>query len=129
MGDVNGGTIPGTPRMLMECAGNLVAAGVAGSVRLIPALTTDAALWWHQPIDLLYIDADHREASVRADLTTWTPHVRAGGIVAGDDYDNPMYPGVTKAWNDFERERGRTFERYATPQTTPPGMRLIYGVW
>lgn len=128
MGDVNGGTIPGRPSMLLECAANIIAAGVAASVRLIPALTVDAASWWPGRVDFLYIDADHREASVRLDLTTWWPKLRPGGLIAGDDYDNPLYPGVTKAWNDFERVRGWTLERYATPHTNPPGMRLIYGV-
>src|SRR5262245_25403200 len=38
-----GGTVIGAPQMLFECATNLVATGVAPSVRLVPALTTAAA--------------------------------------------------------------------------------------
>ena len=57
----------------------------------------------------------------------WWPHLRAGGLIAGDDYDNPMYPGVVTAWDAFERDQAQHFERFATPNTTPPGMRLIYG--
>lgn len=127
MGDVNGGTAPGIPKMLTECAGNIAAAGVAGTVRLIPALTTEAAKWWRQPIDFLYIDADHQYASVKADLAAWAPHVRPGGLIAGDDYDNPMYAGVAQAWDEFEQASGMVLERFATPATVPPGMRLIYG--
>jgi predicted O-methyltransferase YrrM len=130
-GDVNGsrgGTVPGPCKMLAECAANLVHAQVSSSVRLIPARTDAAAPRWRGPIDFLYVDADHTDASVYSDLTLWWPHLAAGGLIAGDDYDNPMYPGVVTAWDRFEHEQGQHFERVATPHTHPPGMRLIYGV-
>jgi predicted O-methyltransferase YrrM len=129
-GQVNGsrgGTLPVKPAMVLECASNLVAAGVAARTRLIVAPTEAAAAAWSGPIDFLYIDADHTEASVRADLEAWWPHLRPGGLIAGDDYDNPMYPGVKAAWDAFEAARGQAFERFATPHTNPPGMRLIWG--
>lgn len=127
MGDVNGGIMPGPPSMLAECAWNLIAAGVAGSIRLIPALTIEAAAWWCDPIDFLYIDADHTYGSVLADLKAWTPHVKPDGFMAGDDYGNPMYPGVQQAWDEFEAANGLTFDRIPTPNTEPPGMQLIIG--
>lgn len=37
-------------------------------------------------LDFVYIDADHRYASVRADIAAWLPKIRAGGIMAGHDY-------------------------------------------
>lgn len=130
-GDVNGswGTRPGHPGMLAECAGNIVAAGVAANVRFIAAPTTEAARCWSgSPIEALYIDADHSYESTLADLRAWWPHLRVGGFIAGDDYLNPMYPGVEKAWCEFEREAGQSFARFATPNTEPPGMELICGV-
>jgi predicted O-methyltransferase YrrM len=130
-GQVNGskaGTIPGKPAMLVECATNLLAAGVAPAVRLIPTRTDAAASLWSIPIDFLYVDADHAKPSVRSDLDLWWPHLKVGGLVAGDDYDNPMYPGVREAWDEFEQAQGQRFERFATPNTNPPGMRLVYGV-
>lgn len=36
--------------------------------------------------DWIYIDGDHSEAAVRADLELAWRKVRAGGIIAGDDY-------------------------------------------
>lgn len=36
-------------------------------------------------IDLLFIDGDHSYAGCKADITIWTPHVRAGGRVAFHD--------------------------------------------
>lgn len=126
-GEVNGGTAIASPAMLAECAHNLVAAGVSSSIRLIPALTVDAALWWHGPIDFLYVDADHSYASTLADIEQWVKHVRPGGLIAGDDYDNPLYPGVKQAWDHWEELSDVRLARYATPNTNPLGMKLVYG--
>lgn len=124
-GDVNEADVKTAPWMLVSCARNLVAAGVSASVRLIPALTADAAACWQGPIDYLYVDADHSEESVLADLRAWVPHLRTGGLIIGDDYGSDLYPGVKSAWDIFEREQGLSFERYAPPY--PHGIQLIYG--
>merc|ERR1712003_19845 len=39
-----------------------------------------------EPFDLIFVDADHSEEGVVADLAAWIPRVRPGGIVAGHDY-------------------------------------------
>ncbi len=54
-----------------------------------------------QSVDFVYIDADHRYASVVADLGAWTDKVRDGGILAGHDYDNPDLPDVQHAVDGF----------------------------
>lgn len=126
-GGVNGGRVPHVPKMLMETGNNISVAGVANRIRLIVTTTRDAAAGWRGPIDFLYVDADHTEEAVTSDLGDWWPHVRPGGLVAGDDYDNPMYPGVTRAWDLFGENIGQEFQRFSTPNTNPPGMRLIYG--
>jgi predicted O-methyltransferase YrrM len=129
-GELNddGGSPAGrSPLMLLSCARAMVEAGVSASVRLIPAMTVDAAQCWTQPIDFLYVDADHGYDAVRADLAAWVPHVKPGGLIAGDDYDHPRYPGVKTAWDAFERDHRIALTRY---QSTPPvagGVQLIYG--
>lgn len=37
-------------------------------------------------LDFVYIDANHEYSSVKQDIELWTPKVRIGGTVAGDDY-------------------------------------------
>lgn len=37
-------------------------------------------------LDFVYVDGNHRQTWVTADLEAWAPKVRAGGIVAGHDY-------------------------------------------
>lgn len=97
----------GEPRMLDEWQRNIAAAGVKDAVDVIVGRTVEvAALWAGGPIDYLYVDADHTFESVTADLVAWWPHVRLGGVVAGDDYQNPPYDGCTAAWDQFDREVG-----------------------
>lgn len=114
------------PDMIGDIAHNIVVAGVSASIRLVIAPTVDAAKWWTDPIDFLYVDADHSYQAVMADLEAWTPHVKPGGLIAGDDYGNVNFPGVRMAWNHFAFERGLTLQRSVTPGTDQ-GMELVYG--
>lgn len=78
-------------------------------------------------IDCLYIDADHEESSVLEDLESWWPHLRVGALVMGDDYDNPMFPGVTTAWDKWEAQGHPLSRGQYNPNSVPPNARLIYG--
>jgi len=57
--------------------------------------------WGAAPIDLLWIDGDHSEAGVRADLDQWSPLVRPGGLLAAHDYTHRE--GVRAAWDALVR--------------------------
>lgn len=49
-------------------------------------------------VDLVFIDAAHDEASVRADITAWLPTVKSGGWIGGHDYLNePARPYGVRA--------------------------------
>lgn len=125
-GDVNEAHAT-SPWMLVSCARNFVNAGVSANVRLIPSTTIEAAQCWREPIDYLYIDADHAYESVLADLEAWMPHVKPGGLIVGDDYDNDLYPGVKAAWDDFEQRHGLTLTRFQSDPPHPHRIQLIYG--
>jgi len=45
-------------------------------------------------LDFVYLDADHSEAEVTADIMAWLPKVRPGGVLAGHDFN---LPGVKAA--------------------------------
>jgi predicted O-methyltransferase YrrM len=127
--DENGGSLPDKmPVMLMGCARTMVEAGVGATVRLIPATTAAAARTWSDPIDFLYIDADHGYEGVLADLEAWVPHVRRGGLIVGDDYGNAIYPGVKRAWDEYEARNGFAFTRFQSDPPAAQGTQLIYGV-
>ena len=118
---------PSAPWMLVSCARNIMDAGVGANVRLIPAATLEAASKWTEPIDYLYIDADHSYLGVQADLGAWVPHVKPGGLIVGDDYGHHLFPGVKEAWDDYARYRDLTFMTYQSWPPDPDGIQLIYG--
>jgi predicted O-methyltransferase YrrM len=111
-----------------DCARNIREAGVANVVWLKKARTDDAAREWDSdPIDYLYIDADHSYDACTQDLELWWPHVRVGGLVAGDDYDDPRQ-GVTQAWDGFEKRHDQQFVRTKTNSPSEWTPTLIWGV-
>jgi hypothetical protein len=69
----------------------------------------EAAEQWagekREPPEWVYVDGDHEEVSVAADLAAWWDLLAPGGIILGDDYGNPDWPGVTAAWNAFARDK------------------------
>ena len=49
-------------------------------------------------IDAIYIDGNHTYEAVIEDIKYWTPKVKKGGLIIGDDY--LTFKGVRKAVND-----------------------------
>ncbi len=114
------------------CQRNVNAAGMNGYITLCQMRIEDAARMAADnavALDYLYIDADHTFDSVTRDLELWWPFLKVGGLIAGDDYDDPadtqVPPNVTRAWDTFEAKYGQAFERTPTPGL---GSRLIWGV-
>ena len=62
----------------------------------IKGFSQDIAEFFNLPIDLLYIDGCHKYESIIRDIELWTPKVKKGGIIAGDDYGG-HFIGVEKA--------------------------------
>jgi hypothetical protein len=90
-----------------------------------------AELFGDESLDFVYIDAAHDEKSVLADLKSWTPKVRQGGFVIGDDYADGVWSyrprddapeeftsfGVKSAVDAFVAENG--FELFLTNEAKP----------
>jgi predicted O-methyltransferase YrrM len=117
---------PPSPWILVTCARNAAAAGV-NNIRYMPTTTLEAAKSWTEPIDYLYVDADHSYKAVLADLQAWAPHVKPGGLILGDDYGNASFPGVKAAWDAFEDEYGLSLTRFQSDPPQKDGVQLIYG--
>ncbi len=61
----------------------------------VQAFSTEAAKDWTGPkVGLLFVDADHEEASVRADVEAWIRHLADDHVIVLDDLDTPRNPGV-----------------------------------
>lgn len=57
-------------------------------------------------LDLVFIDADHSQLAVQADIQAWRPKVKAGGWIGGHDFGSPRFPGVASAvFLSFRREQ------------------------
>jgi len=50
-----------------------------------------------ESLDFVYIDGNHAESFVFADLALWSQRVRAGGVVAGHDFYEFAHAGVVDA--------------------------------
>jgi len=57
---------------------------------------------WHDPIDLLVIDGDHHELSVRMDIAAWVPEVKVGSYVLFHDYYHASVHYVKPAVNNLQ---------------------------
>ena len=55
-------------------------------------------------LDFIFIDANHRYEAVKADIETWWPKVRHGGLLIGHDYEPKRFPGVCRAVDEFSKE-------------------------
>lgn len=67
----------------------------------------------HLTADLVFLDGDHRHEAVASDLALVWPLLRSGGRLAGHDYHNATWPGVTSAVD----------ERF------PTGVHTLNGIW
>jgi len=68
-------------------------------VQIVRDDTAAAALQFPDDyVDFIFIDADHTEAGVRADIYAWAPKVRSDGIIIGHDHE---YPSVKRAIDDL----------------------------
>ena len=58
-----------------------------------------------QSCDVVFIDADHTEDAVREDISVWEDKVAAGGLMCGHDYQQEIYPGLTKVVDELNNSR------------------------
>jgi cephalosporin hydroxylase len=75
---------------------NMAEAGVLDAIRPVRMPSVAAAtLFANGSLDFVFIDADHTCEAVRADIAAWRPKVKAGGILAGHDWNT--YGSVQEA--------------------------------
>lgn len=79
---------------------HIAEAGLLDAVTLVAAPSVRAAkmLAPSRPW-FVFLDADHSEEAVRADIDAWATHLADGGILAGHDYHT--FPGVKAAVDDI----------------------------
>jgi hypothetical protein len=71
----------------------------------IKKTSTDAAPDILDDLDFVYIDANHNYEYVKADVETYYPKIRMGGVIGGHDF-TVDFQGVIHAVVDFARQIG-----------------------
>jgi predicted O-methyltransferase YrrM len=69
--------------------------------------------------DLIFIDADHQFEAVAADIATYWPKVRPGGVLVGHDYSD-AFPECKGAWEDV------IVCRWQTPLDSNEGVCWVF---
>ena len=69
-------------------------------VEIIRKTSLEASKRFSKELDLVFIDGNHEYAYVKEDIQIWSSKVRAGGILAGHDYDPQLFPDVVRAVNE-----------------------------
>lgn len=82
-----------------EFEAQLISVGLREHVHPVRGFTAQvAAAYSPRPlVGLLFVDADHSETGVLADVRAWHRHLAPGATVVLDDYGTPRNPGVAAA--------------------------------
>lgn len=56
--------------------------------------------WSHEPVDMVFIDADHAEDAVRGDIEAWLPRIKHGGLMSLHDYGQ-RWPDVMRVVDEL----------------------------
>lgn len=73
-------------RELPDIQSNLYQAGVSDFVNRIIGRSSAVAKQWLEPIEILFIDGDHRYIGIVSDIKSWSDKVLAGGMMVFHDY-------------------------------------------
>lgn len=80
----------------------------AGMEKLLPVqILNDSAAEgrkWFGKVWFVFVDGDHSENGLRADIEAWLPHVLDGGIMAFHDYHRDVWPDVAKVVDEVMKD-------------------------
>lgn len=108
-----------------EFLGNVQEAGLSQMVNPFVQTSTNAARIFAElgaRFDLIYLDASHEYSDVLQDLRLWYPLLDAGGVLVGDDFEDPWF-GIIRAAMEFADEIGRPLTLAKAFASSPTGGR------
>lgn len=104
-----GYTAPPTRDDLVRSVSALSSASSDGRLEIFEGFSADLDLSGRS-FRFVHLDGSHEYGDALADLRLVVDHVCPGGIIAVDDYEHPLWPGVADAVRDFRSERDDVFE-------------------
>ena len=108
-----------------EFLGNVERAGLAKIVNPFVQTSNNAARIFAElgvKFDFIYLDASHEYVDVLSDLRLWYPLLDAGGVLVGDDFEDPWF-GVIRAAMEFADELGQPLQLSKARAGSPAGGR------
>jgi len=92
---------PNTKEVFLD---NMHKCGVRDLITVVEGDSTEVGLRFeNESVDFAFIDGDHREEKVHADLQSWWPKIKPGGLLAGHDFDETY---VNRAVTRFAEDKG-----------------------
>lgn len=79
---------------------------------------------WDKTIDVLFIDGDHTYEGCLADINTWEPYVRDGGVILFHDADEGGV-GVLKAIIEYLTTTKRSIKRWTMHKRTDKNTSIV----
>jgi len=114
-----------------EFLGNVKSADCQHTITPFPMTSTNAARIFQQrglQFDLVYIDASHEYQDVLGDLRIWWPLVAPGGVLFGDDFEEPWFE-IIRAGLEFADEIGQKIQIHRAYASSPAGGRENTKFW
>lgn len=108
-----------------EFLGNVAQGGVSDVVTPFVQTSANAARLFKQigvKFDFIYLDASHEYADVLADLRAWYPLLAPGGVLVGDDFEDPWYE-IIRAVMEFAEEIHHPLQTSRAFASSPIGGR------
>lgn len=108
-----------------EFLGNVEQGGVSDVVTPFVQTSANAARLFKQigvRFDFIYLDASHEYADVLADLRAWYPLLAPGGVLVGDDFEDPWYE-IIRAVMEFAEEIHHPLQTSRAFASSPIGGR------
>jgi|SRR5215510_5822631 len=69
--------------------------------RVIPVRQYSYRFKCPEPVDMVFIDGDHRYETVVADIAWALDNTKSGALICGHDYGHPQWPGVKQAVDEI----------------------------
>jgi MMP 1-O-methyltransferase len=87
---------------------------LADVVSAVVGTTQQVAAWWRTPVELLFLDGNHTEATAQHDYAAFAPHVAPGGLLLVHDVFPDPADGGQAPWHVVQRAEAEGFEPVAT---------------